>query len=39
MCNRCNGPTQEDDLAEDLVVDGEMFGCVKVLWYLGDTLD
>ena len=38
MCNRCSSITQEVDLAEDLVVDVEMLGCVKILCYLGDTL-
>ena len=37
-CRRCDGKIQEVDLAEDLVVDGETFGCVKILYYLGDTL-
>ena len=34
MCNRCDSAIQEADLAEDLVVDGETFGCVKiyVIW-------
>ena len=39
MCNRCDSTTQEADQAEDLVVVGETFGCVKILCYLGDTLD
>ena len=38
MCNRCDSITQEADLTEDLVVDGEMFWCVKILCYLGYTL-
>ena len=38
MCNRCDSKIQEADLAEDLVVDGETFGCVKIICYLGDTL-
>ena len=38
MCNRCDSTTQEADLTEDLVVDGETFGCVKILCYLGYTL-
>ena len=38
MCKRCDSTTQEADLSEDLVVDGETFGCVKILCYLGDTL-
>ena len=29
---------QEADIAEDLVVDGETYGCVKSFCYLGDTL-
>ena len=39
MCNRCDSTTQKADITEDLVVDGETFGCVKILCYLGDTLD
>ena len=38
MCNRCDSATQEANLAKDLVGDGEMFGYVKILCYLGDTL-
>ena len=38
MCKRCDSKTQEADLTEDLVVDGETFGCVQVLCYLGYTL-
>ena len=38
MCNYCDSTTQDADLREDLVVDGEMVGCVKIFWYLGDTL-
>ena len=38
-CNRCDGTIQKADLAEDLVVDGETYGCVKSFYYLGDTLD
>ena len=34
MCKRCDRTSQEGDLAEDLVVDGEAFGCVKILCYL-----
>ena len=30
MCNCCDSTTQEADLAEDLVVDGETVECVKV---------
>ena len=37
-CNRCDGTIQEADLAGDLVVDGETYGCVKSFSYLGDTL-
>ena len=38
MCNRCDSTTQEVDLTEDLVVDGETLGYVKILCYLGYTL-
>ena len=39
-CKRCDESTQEADLAEDLVLDGETYGCVKKgFCYLGDTLD
>ena len=38
-CRRCDGTIQEVDLAEDLMVDGETYGCVKSFCYLGDTLD
>ena len=33
------GHSQEADLAEDLMVDEERYGCVKSFCYLGDTLD
>ena len=39
MCKRCDGTIQEIDLAEDLVVDGETYGCAKRFCYLGDTID
>ena len=38
-CKRCDGTIQEVDLAEDLMVDGETYECVKSFCYLGDTLD
>ena len=38
-CRRCDGIIQEVDLAEDLMVDGETYGCVKNFYYLRDTLD
>ena len=38
-CRRCDGTIQEVDLAEDLMVDGETYECVKNFCYLGDTLD
>ena len=38
-CSRCDGTVQEVDLAEDLMVDGETYECVKSFCYLGDTLD
>ena len=28
-CRQCDGTIQETDLAEDLMVDGETYGCVK----------
>ena len=37
-CRQCNGTIQEADLAEDLMVDGETYRCVKSFCYLGDTL-
>ena len=36
---RCNGTIQEVYLAEDLMVDGETYECVKRFCYLGDPLD
>ena len=33
------GAIQEVDLAEDLMVDGKTYECVKRFCYLGDTLD
>ena len=38
-CKRCDGTIQEGDVAKDLVVNGETYGCVKGFCYLGDTLD
>ena len=38
-CRRCNGTIQEFDLAEDLMVDGETYECVKSFCYLEETLD
>ena len=38
-CRRCDGTIQEVDLAEDLMVDGKTYECVKSFCYLGDTLD
>ena len=38
MCKRCDSTVQEANLAEDLVVDRETFGCVKIICYLGGTL-
>ena len=38
-CRRCDGTIQEVDLAEDLMVDGETYECVKSFCYLGYTLD
>ena len=39
MCTRCDSTTQEADLAKHILVDGETFSCVRILCYLGDTLD
>ena len=36
-CRRCDGTIHEADLAEDLMVDGERYGCVKSFCYLGDS--
>ena len=38
-CRRCDGTIQKGDLAEDLMVDGETYECVKSFCYLGDTRD
>ena len=38
-CRPCDGTIQEAYLADDLMVDGETFRCVKSFCYLGDTLD
>ena len=38
-CRRCDGTIQEVDLAEDLLMDGETYECVKSFCYLRDTLD
>ena len=38
-CRRCDGTIQEVDLAEDLMVDGETYECVKSFCHLGDTFD
>ena len=38
-CKRCDGTIQEADLAEDLMVNGETYGCEKSFCYRGDTLD
>ena len=40
MCNRCDSTTQEVDLSEDLVVNGETVGRVQMLsgrhyWWSG----
>ena len=37
-CRQCDGTIQEVDLAEDLMVDGETYECVKSFCCLGDTL-
>ena len=35
----CDGTIQEVDLADDLMVDGETYECIKSFCYLGDTLE
>ena len=39
ICSRSDGTIQKADLAEDLMVDREKYGCVKRFCYLEDTLD
>ena len=39
MCRRCDGTIQEADLDDDLMVDGDTYGCVKSFCYLTNTLD
>ena len=36
---RCDGTSQEADVAEDLIVEEETYRCIKSFCYLGDTLD
>ena len=38
-CRRCDGTIQEAALGDDIMVEGETYGCVKSFCYLGDTLD
>ena len=38
-CRRGDGTIQEVDLAEDIMVDGETYECVKSFCYLGDTFN
>ena len=38
-CCRCDGTIPEAALGEDLMVEGEIYGCVKRFCYLGDTLE
>ena len=38
-CRRFDGTVHEAALGEDLMVEGETYGCVKSFCYLGDTLD
>ena len=38
-CRRCDGTIQEAALGEDLMVEGETYGCVTSFCYLGDTFD
>ena len=36
---RCDGTIQEADLAEDTMVNGETYGCVRSVCYLADTIN
>ena len=38
-CRRCDGTIQEADLAEDLILEGETYECVKSFCYLGNTIE
>ena len=38
-CRRSDGTIQNVDLAEDPMVGGETYKCLKSFCYLGDTLD
>ena len=38
-CMRCDETIQQVDLAEDRMVDGETYECVKSFCYMGDTLN
>ena len=38
-CKRCEGTIPEANIAENLVVDGEMYGCVKSSCFVWDTVD
>ena len=38
-CRRCDVTIQKVVLAEDIMVDGETYECVKSFCYLEDTLD
>ena len=38
-CRRYDGTIQEAALGEDLMEEGDTYGCVKSFCYLGDTLD
>ena len=36
---RYDGTIREADLAEDIMVDGDTYRCIKRFCYLGNTLD
>ena len=38
-CKRCDGTIPEANIAENLVVDGEMYECVTSLCFVWDTVD
>ena len=38
-CKRCDGTIPEANIAENLLVNGEMYGCVISLYFVWDTVD
>ena len=39
MCKRCDGTIPEANIDENLVVDVEMYGCIKSFCLVWDTVD